>query len=202
MAIKEKGKGFAIVDIETTGSPVDKNGITEIAILLHNGKEIEARYQTLVNPEMPIPPYVANLTHITNKMVADAPIFAQIAPQIYEILKGRTFVAHNVAFDYPFMQQFFKNCGLEFHEKHLCTIKLCKCAFPGLERYGLDFLCQEFGINLGVQHRAENDAFATTILFDKILTHGGAKLVETLIEVDEVKPRKKQTQTKELIPVV
>lgn len=181
----KKKQGFAIVDIETTGSPIEKNGITEIAVLLHNGKEIESRYQTLINPGMPIPPYVSHLTHISNKMVAQAPTFEQIAPQLFEILKDRIFIAHNVAFDYPFIKHFFKNAGLDFNEDRLCTIKLSRCAFPGLDRYGLDYLCQEFGIDLGTQHRAGNDAFATTIIFDKILKHGGEKLVETLTETDQ-----------------
>jgi DNA polymerase-3 subunit epsilon len=66
---------YAIVDIETTGGYAANNGITEVAIVLHNGKEVEGRYQTLVNPIHKIPVYISALTGINQSMVADAPTF-------------------------------------------------------------------------------------------------------------------------------
>ncbi len=93
---------YAIVDIETTGSHAHCNGITEIAIVLHNGKEIEGRYSSLVNPGYKIPRFVAALTGITDTMVATAPPFSEIAHTVYQLLAGRIFIAHNVNFDYSF----------------------------------------------------------------------------------------------------
>ena len=89
---------FAIVDIETTGGFPQQHGITEIAIVLHNGKEVEGRYETLVNPHQLIPPFIANMTGISDAMVARAPSFKEVAPKIYNLLKDRVFVAHNVNF--------------------------------------------------------------------------------------------------------
>lgn len=179
MAAKNK---YAIVDIETTGSPANSNGITEIAIVLHNGKEIEGKYETLINPGMPIPPYVAHLTNISNKMVASAPDFSEVADKVYNLLEDRIFVAHNVSFDYPFMQYFFAKNGIKFQTEKLCTLKLTRKAFPGLERYGLDYLCKAMEIDLANHHRAGGDAFATAIIFDRIINHGGGKLIEAMIE--------------------
>ena len=172
---------YAIVDIETTGSPANKNGITEIAIVLYNGKEIEGKYETLINPNMAIPPYVAKLTGISDQMVAHAPIFKEVAKDIHHHLKDRVFVAHNVGFDYPYVKYFLNKCGLNYTAKRLCTIKLSRKAFPRMERYGLDYLCQELDIRIDNHHRAAADAFATTVLFDKIIKAGGEKLVKSLI---------------------
>ena len=66
---------YAIVDIETTGGHASANGITEIAICLHDGKKVTKRFSTLVNPRREIPIYIRALTGITNEMVADAPPF-------------------------------------------------------------------------------------------------------------------------------
>ena len=102
---------YAIVDIESTGSPVSSNGITEIAIVLHNGEDIEGYYETLINPQVSIPPYVIRLTSITNEMVAKAPFFKDVAEQIYTLLKDRIFVAHNAEFDYYYIKYFLESCG-------------------------------------------------------------------------------------------
>ncbi len=175
-------KRFAIVDLETTGSPASSNGITEVAIVLHDGKNIEGKYETLVNPGMPIPPYVAHLTHISNEMVATAPDFGDVADEIYKILDGRIFVAHNVSFDYPFLQHFFLRSGINFQANKLCTLKLTRKAFPSFERYGLDYLCKVMDINLTNRHRAGGDAYATALIFDRIINNGGGKLIDALTE--------------------
>ena len=125
---------FAIVDIETTGGHASANGITEIAIVLHNGKEIEGKYQTLVNPLMPIQKYVQSLTGITDEMVSKAPLFSTVAPQIYNLLKDRVFVAHNVNFDYSFVKHQLQQEGFELDIAKLCTIRLARKIFPGLPK--------------------------------------------------------------------
>ncbi|WP_447642346.1 MULTISPECIES: 3'-5' exonuclease [Chitinophagaceae] len=179
---------FAIVDLETTGSPASSNGITEIAIVLHDGKRIEGKYETLINPGMPIPPYVAHLTNISNEMVAVAPDFGDVADEIYKILDGRVFVAHNVNFDYPFLQHFFTRQGINFQANKLCTLKLTRKAFPSFERYGLDYLCKVMEIDLLNRHRAGGDAYATAVIFDKIINNGGGKLIDALTENFVSKP--------------
>lgn len=172
---------YAIVDIETTGTHAKGNGITEIAIVLHNGKEIEGRFQTLINPKTPIPKYVSSLTGIYNHMLEDAPVFSDIAPNIHSLLKGRIFVAHNVNFDYTFLRSQLKDAGYDWHSRKLCTIRMAKKVFPGLKRYGLGHLCDHFGINNEQRHRATGDALATTTLFEMVLAKGGEQMIKDFL---------------------
>jgi len=162
---------FAIVDIETTGGYAAANGITEIAIVLHNGTEVEGRYETLVNPNIAIPPYVQSLTGITNAMVATAPQFEEVAENIFNLLKDRIFVAHNVNFDYSFVKHHLAEAGYELDVPKLCTIRTARKIFPGLPKYGLGSLCTQLNIPVSNRHRAAGDAAATTILFDMLLAN-------------------------------
>ncbi len=173
---------YAIVDIETTGSHPDKNGITEIAIVLHNGKEIEERYVTLINPRIIIPKYISYLTGITNEIVETAPDFSEVAARIFNLLNNRIFIAHNVNFDYSFIRYHLMECGYYWLPKKLCTLKLSRKAFPGLLKYGLGHLCKTFDIPVVDRHRAGGDADATTILFEKILCEGGEKLIKDFLK--------------------
>lgn len=173
---------YAIVDIETTGSHASGNGITEIAIILHDGKAVEGKFQTLVNPQTSIPKFVSSLTGIYNHMVADAPVFSDVASNIYELLKGRIFVAHNVNFDYSFLRSQLKNVGFDWQARKLCTIRMAKKAFPGLKRYGLGHLCDHFGIDNVQRHRATGDALATTTLFEMVLQKGGEQMIKDFLK--------------------
>ena len=103
---------FAIVDIETTGGYAAAADITEIAILIFNGEQVIDRYSSLVRPEHSIPPYIEALTGISNEMVAEAPLFKDIAGEVLSFLNGRVFVAHNVHFDYSFLQAALQKSGL------------------------------------------------------------------------------------------
>lgn len=91
---------YAIVDIETTGGNASTGSITEIAIVITDGKEIMHSYNSLVNPLQPIPLFIEKLTGISDDMVKKAPVFGQIAQEVYELLQHKTFVAHNVNFDF------------------------------------------------------------------------------------------------------
>ena len=91
---------YAIVDIETTGSHAKGHGITEIAAIITDGTAEIERWETLVDPGLPIPLHITQLTGITNDMVEAAPTFEAIADELEEFLSGCVFVAHNVGFDY------------------------------------------------------------------------------------------------------
>lgn len=160
---------YAIVDIETTGGNFKTGRITEVAVFLHNGNRMLDSYTTLVNPEMPISPFVSELTGITNKMVQDAPTFPEIADKLLAITENAIFVAHNVNFDYNYLREGYRNLGIEFKRKKLCTVQLSRQAFPGLPSYSLDKITRQLGIELPGHHRAAVDAEATMILFEKIL---------------------------------
>ena len=122
---------YAIVDIETTGGYASGSGITEIAIRIHDGESIIDSYETLIDPQRPIPLYISSLTGITDEMVWSSPTFAQVAPQIYEMLQGRIFVAHNVNFDYSFIKHHLETAGYTFNATKLCTVRLSRKIKPG-----------------------------------------------------------------------
>ena len=139
-----KEKLYAIVDIETTGGLVKRDKITEIAIVLHNGHEVIDQYQTLINPERSIPPYITDMTGITDDMVADAPLFCEVAKEIVLRTEGAVFVAHNARFDYGFLREEFSRLGYAYTRKQLCTVRLSKKMFPDLRSHSLENLIRHF----------------------------------------------------------
>ena len=164
---------YAIVDIETTGGSPVYEKITEIAIFIHDGNRIIDEFVSLVNPERYIPAYITALTGITNEMVADAPKFYEIARKILELTENKTFVAHNVSFDYGFIKNEFKSLGYHFQRERLCTVRLSRKLIPGQRSYSLGNLCDELGIKNYGRHRAAGDAAATV------------RLLEILLELDK-----------------
>ena len=173
---------YAIVDIETTGGYAANNAITEVAIVLHDGNREVRRYETLINPRMPIPRYVQALTGISDEMVADAPPFEEVAPVIQEWLQGNIFVAHNVNFDYSFINHQLKAAGYDLDCKKLCTIRLSRKVFPGASSYGLGKICDHLDIAIPNRHRAGGDADATVLLFQRILQAGGQQYINAMLK--------------------
>lgn len=161
---------FAIVDIETTGGYAAGSGITEIAILIHDGTTVTDRYETLIDPERPIPLSIQMLTGINNDMVAGSPVFRDVAERIYNMLAGRVFVAHSVNFDYTFVKHFLDASGFAFTASKLCTVRLSRKIKPGFPSYSLGKLCDSLGIALNNRHRAGGDAEATAELFTRLLS--------------------------------
>ena len=121
---------YAIVDIETTGGTPINSKITEIAIIITDGTTIKDSYESLINPEIPIPYNITRLTGIDNSMVAEAPRFFEIAKEILSFLEGRMFVAHNVNFDYGHIKREFKELGYDFEADKLCTVRMSRKVFP------------------------------------------------------------------------
>jgi DNA polymerase-3 subunit epsilon len=160
---------YAIIDIETTGGNPRTDKITEIAVLVHDGKKVVNEFSTLINPECKIPYHISQITGITNEMVSNAPRFYEVARQLVEITENSVFVAHNVAFDYGFVRQEFKRLGYEFSREQLCTVRLSRKIIPGHRSYSLGNLCEELGIPIIGRHRAMGDAEATVKLFDILL---------------------------------
>lgn len=176
-------KEYAIIDIETTGGSAHREKITEIAIVVYNGYKVVESYETLINPERSIPTFISRLTGIDNEMVKDAPKFYEVAKDIVEITENRVFVAHNVRFDYGFIQEEFKRLGYTFSRKQLCTVRLSRKAFPGLPSYSLGKLIRHFNIEVSDRHRAMADVLATLEVFKHIqLANGGIKGSDNLFK--------------------
>lgn len=178
---------YAIIDIETTGGSPVSDKITEIAIVLHDGKKVTKEYTTLVNPERSIPYYITNLTGINNEMVTDAPRFYEVAKEIIQLTDGMIFVAHNVNFDYNFIRAEFKHLGYEFKLDKLCTVRLSRKLIPGHQSYSLGKLCADFNILINGRHRALGDAAATAKIFDILIEANGGVLFKTLKDALEKK---------------
>ena len=173
---------YAVVDIETTGSYAMGNGITEIAIVIHDGKEILHFYESLVNPHRHIPLFIQSLTGISNEMVANAPSFAEIAGQVHELLQDKVFVAHNVNFDYSFLKHHLEQSGYDWMAKKLCTVRLSRKIIPGMKSYSLGKLCHQIGINLTNHHRAGGDALATATLFTMLMEKDQENLIGQMLK--------------------
>jgi len=173
---------YAIVDIETTGGYASANGITEIAVYIHDGERVVKHFETLVNPNQAIPKYIVALTGIDNYMVADAPQFEEVAETLHELLNDKIFIAHNVNFDYSFVKHHLKAAGFELTAKKLCTVRLSKKVFPGLPSYSLGNLCRSLQLPIENRHRAGGDAKATVKLFEYCLANNGELHIQQMLK--------------------
>ena len=160
---------YAIVDIETTGSYASANGITEVAIHVFDGKQVIKKFESLINPQQPIPRYIQAFTGISNEMVAGAPLFEEVAGEIFELLNDNVFIAHNVNFDYSFLKSHLLRTGHDLKSKKLCTVRLSRRIFPGFSSYSLGNLCRSLDIEIHNRHRAGGDAEATVRVFSRLL---------------------------------
>lgn len=173
---------YAIVDIETTGGYAAANGITEIAVYIHDGERVVKHFETLINPQRDIPRFITGLTGITDEMVADAPSFDEVADVLFELLNDNIFIAHNVNFDYSFLKHHLKESGYELTAKKLCTVRLTKKVFPDLPSYSLGNLCRLLQLPITNRHRAGGDAMATVKLFERCLANNGIEHVDQMLK--------------------
>ncbi|MFM1968896.1 MAG: hypothetical protein RL152_273 [Bacteroidota bacterium] len=173
---------YAIVDIETTGGNAGSGSITEIAILISDGKSILDSYTTLVNPLQPIPLFIEKLTGINDEMVSKAPTFSEIAKEVHELLQDKIFVAHNVNFDYSFIAHQLNQQGYRFNARKLCTVRLSRKVFEDLPSYSLGNLCRSLDIHVKNRHRAMGDAAATTELFHRIFEADRGLLIKSMLK--------------------
>ena len=162
---------FVVFDLETTGAKAPPCRITEIgAYRVKNGR-ITEEFQTLVNPETPIPPFITQLTGISNRMVKDAPKFREIAADFLDFIGDSILVAHNAHFDMRFL-----NCEIgKIYENYrvanpsLCTVRLSRRLNPHVENHRLNTLANYYSIALVNHHRASDDAHATAHIFINLL---------------------------------
>ncbi len=158
---------FVVVDVETTGAKPPPSRITEVGAYRISGGRITDEFQTLVNPETRIPLFISELTGITNQMVQSAPMFADIAPQLLDFLSDAVLVAHNSPFDVGFLNYELGRVfpGQRLANPQLCTVRLARRVFPGLDNYKLHTVAAHFSIDIKNRHRAAGDAHATAQIF-------------------------------------
>jgi DNA polymerase-3 subunit epsilon len=178
--------GFAVVDVETTGGPLDSgHRITEIAVVEVRGGTIVDEYQTLVNPGRRIPSGVTSLTGITDAMVAGAPYFEHVAEEVLERLQGRVFVAHNVAFDWGFVSgELLRTLGDAPQLVRLCTVRMVRRFVPALRHRNLDVVSRHFGVSVHARHRAHGDALATARVLLRLLDEARGRGIEDVAALE------------------
>jgi DNA polymerase III epsilon subunit family exonuclease len=162
---------FVVVDIEATGAKMPPNRIIELgAYRIHRGRIVDS-FVTLVNPEISIPRFVIALTGISNEMVKEAPLFAEVAPQWLAFVEDAVLIAHNAPFDTNFINHEISRVypGHRMINPHLCTVTLSRRAVPGLANYRLETVAEHFSIPIIDRHRAGSDALATAEVFIRIL---------------------------------
>ena len=172
---------YAVIDVETTGmSPADGDRITEVAAVVVREGRIAERFETLVNPQRPIPPFITSLTHISWEMVKDAPRFGDIAEELLRVMEGHVFVAHNAEFDWRFVRaEVLRATGRRLSGPKLCTVKLARRILPQLRSRRLDSLMFHYGIDNDARHRAGGDAAATARILLRLLGEDPARECRT-----------------------
>lgn len=165
------GLSWVVVDVETTGmSPWGGDRVTEVAAVLVRGGTLVDRFQTLVNPERPIPPMITALTRIDAAMVRDAPRFPDVCEQLLRFLRGHVFVAHNAEFDWRFLSaEISRATGRTLTGPRLCTVRLARRLLPQLRSRRLDSLARFYDVEIADRHRALGDAEATARILLRFL---------------------------------
>ena len=171
---------FAVVDVETTGGrPHTGDRITEIAVVTVKDGVVTNVFDTLVNPERSIPPFITRLTNISWEMVRDKSPFRDVCADVLRALDGHVFVAHNASFDWRFVcAEVSRSTGRELTGRRLCTVRLSRRLLPQLRSRSLDWVARHYGVDIphGMRHRAAGDALATAHclirLLDDARSHG------------------------------
>ncbi|WP_028662208.1 DEDD exonuclease domain-containing protein, partial [Saccharomonospora iraqiensis] len=190
---------FVIVDLETTGGPPGARGITEVGAVKVRGGEVLAEFATLVDPGVPIPPQIVELTGITSAMVADAPPIDEVLPAFLEFASGCVLVAHNAGFDVSFLRTACHDLGYRWpRPTTVCTLKLARRVLSREETrsHRLGALARLFGAETTPTHRALDDARATVDvlhgLFERLGPLGVASVEELLDYLPDVTPAQRR----------
>ena len=175
-----------LFDIETTGLSAEKNKIIEIgAVKVIDGKIVE-KFSQFVNPKVPIPFEIEQLTSIKDEMVMDAPTIEEVLPRFMEFCKDAVMVAHNADFDMSFIK---KNCDLQnitYDFTIADTVALARFLMPQLNRYKLDTIAKALNVSLENHHRAVDDAGCTAEIFVKFIAMLKERGIENLDDLNNV----------------
>ena len=177
---------FVVFDIETTGFSPEKNKIIEIGAVKVEKGVITDKFSTFVNPDVPIPFEIEQLTGINDNMVLPAPKIDVILPQFLEFCEGCSLVAHNASFDVSFISQNAALLGLPFDPTVLDTVALARHLLPNLNRFKLDTVAKALNISLENHHRAVDDAGCTAEIFVKFIEMLKERGVEDLAQLNSM----------------
>lgn len=173
---------LSFVDIETTGTSMYHDRIIEIAIVTVKDGLIVDQFDTLINPQSSVSPFITQMTGISTQDLEEAPSFRELCDEIYERLENTLFVAHNVRFDYGFIKNEFRNQGMSFSLKQLCTVKLSRSLFPRFRKHNLDSIIERHGIVCENRHRALGDTLATYEFYKQVIQTNPPDAMEEIIK--------------------
>ena len=165
---------YAVVDLETTGTSVESDEIVSLAVvrLDAEGAELD-RFASLVRPAGPIPPEATAVHGIDDASVASAPCFADVAGDVFDLLDGAVFVAHNADFDLPLLEHAFARAGTRYRPGGVaCTLDAFRLLEPSERSHRLESLCARHGVPLDDAHDARGDVLATVALLRILLARG------------------------------
>ncbi|CAN5492756.1 hypothetical protein BH10ACI3_BH10ACI3_28040 [soil metagenome] len=184
--------GFVVFDLETTGAKAPPCRITEIGAYRVKNGEVTDEFQTLVNPEMPIPRFITELTGISDDMVAGAPVFADVAEDFLNFIGDSILVAHNSGFDMRFLNHEISRVFGDYKMANpcLCTVQLSRKLLPNILNHKLKTVAEHYSIDLVNHHRASADAYATAHIFVNLLAKLEKKGINDLAAVRKMGSRK------------
>ena len=175
---------YVVFDLETTGFSPETNRIIEIgAVKMQNGKIVD-KFSTFVNPQVPIPFRIEQLTSINDSMVIDAPVIADILPEFMKFCEGCVMVAHNADFDMSFIKKNCQRLDIPCKPTIVDTVALARVLLPNLNRFKLDTVAKALGVSLENHHRAVDDAGCTAEIFVKFIEMLRERGMSTLDEVN------------------
>lgn len=177
---------YVVFDIETTGFSPVKNKIIEIGAVKVADGQIVDRFSTFVNPQVPIPFRIEQLTGINDGMVMDAPLIEEVLPEFLEFCGGTIFVAHNANFDMSFIMENAKRQGIALDPTYVDTVGIARVLLPNQAKHTLDAVAKTMGVSLENHHRAVDDAEATAEIFVKFIPILEERNCHTLAEVNHL----------------
>ena len=184
-------KTFVAVDIETTGIAVTRDRIIEIGAVKYIDGKVEEKFNELIDPGCIIPPFIENLTGISNSDVKGKRNIDSVISDFAAFAEGYVLLGHNINFDYSFLKQYAANKKVSFEHSVIDTVKLARKKYPNLPSRKLNDMCDYLGIRLENHHRAYDDALAAANIYLKMLEEeeGICNYSGRLIGKDEFKPK-------------
>ncbi|MEX2177947.1 MAG: 3'-5' exonuclease [Gemmatimonadaceae bacterium] len=197
-----RGLDYAVVDVETTGGRVyGGDRIMEIGIVHIRDGVMSTAADLLINPQRDIPPFVSRLTGIRWDTVSEAPTFGDIADNVLDALEGCVFVAHNVRFDWRFLNMELRRAtGRTLHNRQLCTVKFARKLLTHLRRRNLDSLAWHYEVPIVGRHRAGGDARATAQVLLRMLADARRQDVDTWDGLSAFLRRPRASPTRSYLP--
>src|SRR3990172_5760142 len=175
-------KSIVALDLETTGLDPSLDAVIEIGAVRFHGARVEAEWSSLVNPGRPLPPYISQLTGITDAMLASAPRLSRVLPELIEFVADLPLLGHNIGFDLRFLERhtpFRQNQAMD-------TYDLASVILPTAGRYRLSSLAQVLGVMPRIAHRGLEDARTTQQIFVRLLHRPAQLPADVLSEIVEL----------------